>query len=521
MDEQLPVNLSEELSPINPEDSKYQRMLANLQGNILKSHGRNHAVHLFLTFPKDAEDKINGVREWIAGFAARYVTSAMRQHYETKEFKINKISGRIFGGFYLSAEGYKALGFDETLLDKFRERNLQDEMDPDDESTPSNIDISFKTGMAAGEMELKDVSRDEWEDNFRNQIHALILLADNEEDRLRDVTWLVCRKLEDLEISFFRQDGEVLRDKDTKEPIEHFGFRDGISQPFFYQADVEEARQGGYRNWDSFAPLKLVLIEDPLVDQVDCFGSYLVYRKLEQNVRGFRDEKDKLTAELTGKEIQNLTNEEKEQAGALVVGRFRNGIPVMLSNDEQAVNLKGFNNEQAVKLTDFNNFDYVDKDTGSYTGNKCPYHAHIRRMNPRGESEHIEKEVMRRIVRRGITYGSRTDNDVEPTENVGLLFMCFQSSIPAQFGFIQTKWANTSAFLGRDLSGLDPIIGRNESIAQETEERKQKWCPAWGSSEDPRSFEFRSFVTLKGGEFFFAPSIAFLRSLTRKTGNRT
>jgi Dyp-type peroxidase family len=510
MNEQLPIDLDEELSPIDPEDPKYERMLANLQGNILKSHGRNHAVHLFLTFP-DAQDtdKINKVREWIAGFAARYLTSALRQHYETKEFKINRISGRIFGGFYLSAEGYRALGFGAEQIDKFNEKNLEDEIDPDDASTPSNIDISFKNGMAAGEMELRDVSRDEWEDSFRNPLHALVLLADDEEDRLRDVAWLVSRKLEDLEISFFRQDGDVLRNKETQEPIEHFGFRDGISQPFFYQADVQEARKSGYRNWDSFAPLKLVLIEDPLVDQKDCFGSYLVYRKLEQNVKGFQDEKDKLTAQLTGKEIQDLTNAEKEQAGALVVGRFRNGIPLMLTNDTEKV-----------KLTDFNNFNYVDKDTGSYTGNKCPYHAHIRRMNPRGESAHIEKEVMRRIVRRGITYGNRTDNNAEPTGNVGLLFMCFQSSVPAQFGFIQTKWANTSAFLGRDLSGLDPIIGRNESIEPETEERRQKWCPVWGSSDAPHSFEFKSFVTLKGGEFFFAPSIAFLRSLTKKTENQ-
>jgi Dyp-type peroxidase family len=334
----------------------------------------------------------------------------------------------------------------------------------------------------------------------------LILLADNEEDRLKDVTWLVSRKLEDLEISFFRQDGEVLRDKAGHQPIEHFGFRDGISQPFFYQADVKEARKNGYRNWDSFAPLKLVLIEDPLVDQKDCFGSYLVYRKLEQNVKGFKDEKDKLTAELTKKEIQNLTNKEKEQAGALIVGRFRNGTPVMLSNDEKDA-----------ALANVNNFNYVDLETGSYTGNKCPYHAHIRRMNPRGESVHIEKEVMRRIVRRGITYGSRTDKNAEPTGNVGLLFMCFQSSIPTQFGFIQTKWANTSAFLGRDLSGLDPLIGRNESIEHDTEERRQKWCPAWGSDEPSIPFELKSFVTLKGGEFFFAPSIEFLRSLTKES----
>jgi Dyp-type peroxidase family len=499
MSEEL-TDLKNETLPIDPEDPKYERLLANLQGNILKSHGRNHAVHLFLTFPEDA-DKIGAVRDWIASFAARYITSAMRQHYETKEFKINQVSGRIFGGFYLSAEGYKALGFTSEELDKFKEENLQDET-KDERDGLSNIEISFKDGMAAGQMELRDLPRTQWEDNFRNhQIDALVLLADMDEDRLKDVTGLVSRKLEDLEISFFRQDGDVLRDKESKGSIEHFGFRDGISQPVFYQADVKEARANGYRNWDSFAPLELVLVKDPLIEDKNCFGSYLVYRKLEQNVKGFNDKKDELIGKL------NFKDDEKERAGALIVGRFQNGMPVMLSDTPQHKDLSPVHN----------NFNYVDLNTGSYTDNKCPYHGHIRRMNPRGESESIEKEAMRRIVRRGITYGDRTDNDknVVPTENVGLLFMCFQSSIPKQFGFIQTKWANTSAFLGKEMRGLDPIVGRNESIAPDSSEREQKWCPVWGE-EYSRSFEFKSFVTLKGGEFFFAPSIAFLRNLAEK-----
>lgn len=499
MSDENAIDLNGELSAIDPENPKYTDLLANLQGNILKSHGRDRTVSMFLTFPEDA-GKVKAVREWISSFAARYVTSAMRQHYETKEFKINEISGRIFAAFYLTAKGYLALGFTAEDLEKFPEENLQDE-NGDDATGLSNIEISFKDGMAAGQMELRDVKSDKWEEGFRDsEIHALLFLADRDEERLTDVTGLVKRKLDELEITFFRQDGEVLRDEASGDPIEHFGFRDGISQPVFYEADVEEARKQGYRNWDSFAPLKLVLVKDPLADAKDCFGSYLVFRKLEQNVKGFNEQKDELIAGL------NLDDSEKERVDALIVGRFQNGTPVMLSDTSHS----------EIIPPDFNNFNYIDLSNGAFTANKCPYHGHIRRMNPRGESEPLESEAMRRIVRRGITYGDRADKTIVPTENVGLLFMCFQSSIPKQFGFIQTKWANTSAFLGKEMSGLDPLVGRNDSIDPESPELMQKWCPVWGADKNSVAFEFKSFVTLKGGEFFFAPSIAFLRSLAGK-----
>jgi hypothetical protein len=95
------------LNPINPEDSKYAQMLANLQGNILKSHGRDFTVHIFLRFT----GKPVAAKKWIADFTNRFVTSAFRQTQETREYKLNRISGRAFGNIYLSAEGYRKLGF--------------------------------------------------------------------------------------------------------------------------------------------------------------------------------------------------------------------------------------------------------------------------------------------------------------------------------------------------------------------------------------------------------------------------
>lgn len=467
-------------------------MLANLQGNILKSHGRNSAVHLFLTFFDDSP----AVKLWISDFTKRYVTSALRQHQQSKASNDKSVSEKLFAGFYLSAAGYQSLGFED--LSEFVEDN----------SIENNVLISFKDGMAAGFDELSDAPPDEWDEPFRdNRIHALVLLADDDDAQLSRTTEEIEASLENVAAGIFVQKGTVLRDANGK-PIEHFGFRDCISQPLFYRQEIEKEREKGFDRWDSAAPLNLVLVEDVLSGAADAFGSYLVYRKLEQNVKAFKETENRLA----GAENLNLSEGDRERAGALIVGRYRNGVPLELSGSASVEN-----------LIDHNNFNFIGANDKPSVG-KCPYHAHIRRMMPRGElglkdGKFSDEEMRHRIVRRGIAYDDREKDkhgapivagDAET--DVGLLFMCFQSSIPQQFGFLQARWANASGFLGVDEVGIDPIIGQNRDL-QDFEH--QKWYPKWGDDNEPsKSFEFKTFVTLKGGEYFFAPSIPFLESFS-------
>lgn len=102
--------------------------------------------------------------------------------------------------------------------------------------------------------------------------------------------------------------------------IEHFGFRDGISQPLFFKSELEKI--GSTDCWDPSAPLGLVLVEeeDLCGNGQSYYGSYCVYRKLEQNVSGF----DRAVQELT----QQLGLTDEEQAAALVMGRYRDGKPL-------------------------------------------------------------------------------------------------------------------------------------------------------------------------------------------------
>ena len=159
-------------------------------------------------------------------------------------------------------------------------------------------------------------------------------------------------------------------------------------------------------------------------------------------------------------------------------------------------------------------FDDLDDD-----GFQCPRHGHIRKVNPRGTTPltSLEKERRRRIARRGIPYGKPVPgiSDAEQTDPSttaprGLLFICYQANIEKQFEFIQRTWVDNPqfpvGFLAKD-TGDDPLIGQDRDEAQ-------RWPKTWGdSSAGRKSFNFEAAVTLKGGEYMFAPSLPFLLGL--------
>ncbi|MGO8608761.1 hypothetical protein ACC848_37960, partial [Rhizobium johnstonii] len=73
--------------------------------------------------------------------------------------------------------------------------------------------------------------------------------------------------------------------------IEHFGYVDGRSQPIFLDEDLvsEKLREDGTTNWDAGFGLGRVLVSDAAApDPQTQFGSYFVFRKLEQDVRKFK-----------------------------------------------------------------------------------------------------------------------------------------------------------------------------------------------------------------------------------------
>jgi Dyp-type peroxidase family len=441
-------------TPLTESDLRtYDRELKLLQANILKSHGREAAVYIFLTFH---EGKRNEARKFIHNFADR-VTSAAVQNEQTRQFRERRGSAdgsQLLTGLYLSAKGYHFLGH----------RTDTDDFCP-----------AFHCGLKQARERLCDPKLDEWEHKFRRDIHAVVLFAHDYASQL-GAELIKLRESLDGVASVSSEFGVTMRNPDG-DAIEHFGYADGASQPIFFEADLPKKPQ---QHWDPSAGPNLVLVPDPhRTSDAEC-GSYVVFRKLEQNVKGFKEEERRVAERLKWK------GDERELLGAMIVGRFENSTPVLLTKDEKYSG-------------DKNDFIYdVDPE-----GRKCPYFAHVRKANPRegdGERE-------RRIARRGITYGDPTppgeDETTWPERGVGLLFHCCQADLAKQFETIQRR-VNDCDFPTRK-AGQDPLIGQTKKFGISVPAR-------WGHP-DRKDCSFGGFVHMRGGEYFFAPSIAALRRI--------
>lgn len=460
---------------IDPARPEYRKMLENLQGNILKPHGRTESNHLFLRFtgPREA------VKSWIRDFSRRDVTSARKQLEERDAYRDHGTGAGFVAGFSLSAKGYEALG-----------------LVPQDFGAAGEV---FRDGMKHRAFSVLAPNRDppstEWEAPYQGDIHALVALAHASAGDLETKTREVSAEIQSVAEILSIERGTVLRNA-KGEPIEPFGYVDARSQPLFLKEDLDREREAGIDSWDPSAPLGLVLVDDPFTNEEDSFGSYLVFRKLRQDVDGFNAGVQALATRLAVDE--NL-------AGALVVGRFKDGTPVTT---------RPWDGLGAV-----NNFEYLAQDR---IGNRCPFHAHIRKANQRGANpfQTDEEERNRRIVRRGVPFGVRaappgasSDPHSAPGET-GLLFQCYQSDIGRQFEFIQRSWSDNPNFPEFLLipglnTGDDSLIGQHPRAPQ-------KWPRHWGRSGrvlDRLRFSFGDYVRLRGGEYLFTPSLSFLRNL--------
>lgn len=505
---------------IDPEKDK--ALLQGIQGNILKGHGRDHVKLVFLRF-KDKD--VKQVKAALAEFyKVGYVQTAAQQLHFVERFNRFGIPGPLFANVLLSPTGLQHLDL--------KPGEIQ-EASQDKPSVP----VKFSDGAKALSTvhALDDPPVDAWEPAYQEQIDCLIILADDDYTNLINGLENTINIFEPVAHIVTIESGNALRNR-FEESIEHFGYVDGRSQPLFFTSDLEKEiveldgeqpdlpGSSHYVKWDPRAHHSLVLIPDPFVAEApENLGSFFVFRKLEQNVRGFKQQ-EQVVADKLG-----LTGEAREIVGAYMVGRFEDGTPVTMRDDE------GLHSPVP------NNFNYAD----DVEGRKCPFGAHIRKVNPRGDHVRVrapegdtaaaaqleEEERSHRIARRGITYGENKVDSSDPdnlnrlpTRDLGLLFMCFQASIPRQFAFMQKVWANGERSI-KPGTGIDPLIGQSNprSLAANptypilpSRPMEHRIPLEWDEPGTIRC-SFNGFVTMRGGEFFFAPSIAWLKSLALPT----
>lgn len=392
---------------------------------------------------------------------------------------------------------------------------------------PATIRFSpeFREGMAARAEHLGDRhnnSPEYWEldyqmgeaDPFDQECHLLLILQAPTPKALNELYTEQQKLMDGVEQLPFDQIGRLPR-------TEHFGFNDAVSQPDIEGSpallkklvrqtalDQDVIKPGefilGYLNenqqfpptptvptaWDANHNLK-PHPKQPELKDLGRNGSYLVFRQLEQHVGTFRQF------------LQNQSNQpaEQKQIAAKIIGRWPSGAPLVLHPET----------DPATPDTPYepeNRFGYSQSDAA---GLKCPLGAHIRRVNPRdalGKDRQAALESSRkhRILRRGALYGTPLPEGEDDGQPRGLLFMAINANLQQQFEFIQTMWINNGRF--SNLNGeTDPLIG----------------CPL-SSDSNHRQFTIQDqpvrkrlslseFVTLKGGGYFFLPSLSAIRFL--------
>lgn len=264
---------------------------------------------------------------------------------------------------------------------------------------------------------------------------------------------------------------------------EHFGFKDGISQPQLAGGPVGRA-------WDDTVKTGEILQgfeterdkgyavpeqPDALLDR----GSFLVVRKLRQ---------------YSGRLARQIHKQAKaigldhELVLAKLMGRWRDGRPLA------APELPGNSND----------FNYAQDAQGS----ACPFHAHIRRANPRDlAGTAFSRSRMPRILRRGMSYGAPVHPDAPDDADRGLIFMAYNAHLAEQFEVVQ-RWIAGGNASGGYSGQPDPLLAVVDG------------------TQGPRLYPFEHagkayeidlgpepFVTLQWGAYYFVPSIAALKAL--------
>lgn len=341
-------------------------------------------------------------------------------------------------------------------------------------------DVNFRYGMkdAFVRAKLGDPPLDKWTTNYQQPIDLLISIAAPSvlhlEERLGQLLE-VFQKDEIGNLLFIEKGAQLYRDGHEIEP---FGFRDNLSQPVLWDKDGQLKNENLPLLFDAY------------------WGSYLVFRKLEQDVGLFEKEVGRLSSHL---------GISKPLAEAQIMGRFKDGTPLALF--DQPVMQHGTPEEKEL-VERFNNFERDDDHALAYQddplGYKCPFHAHVRKANPRvleklDDPRYIDYKFRGQIIRRSIPY--------EQGQKRGLLFLCYQRSIRFQFEMIQKFWCNNPEFpKNAGAKGIDPVAGQSAY--------ENCWNQGWGDKSVPQKpLNLARFVYFRGGAFFYAPSIAFFHQL--------
>ena len=399
------------------------------------------------------------------------------------------------------------------------------------QTTLNTFSLPFQEGMTThhrsrilGDTEENAPSHWDWGVNAAGQVDLLLLLYGKDENVLKSG---LLRRRDQVAANRGLVEVALLQAHRQPDSHEHFGFNDGIGQPVMEGTGNKERQRGrthhatelpageflmGHPNVygviadgpvvsadedpaDRLTPIRTETGRSnisPGMHDLGLNGTYLVLRQLAQDDAKFWNFLEMATRDSK----RNSDPVARERLGAKFVGRWKSGAPLVLSPQQ----------DNPVLMNE-NNFQYRASDG---EGTSCPIGAHIRRANPRDSlgpdaRTGLNSANRHRILRRGRSYGNRiADPMVDDGAKRGLIFICLNSDIERQFEFVQQTWLNNPVFAGMD-GEVDPVVG---NLAKGD-------CTFTVQARPLRSrvHNLKRFVTVKGGAYFFLPSIRALRYL--------
>jgi len=409
--------------------------------------------------------------------------------------------------------------------------------------TERGVDTAFDTGMTGGgtgdpRRELRADGSPEpahpknWVVGGPNRPFDLLVTFITQSD-----VAACCKPLEDqilalTDVSVVRRDvGEDLPDS-----REHFGFQDGISGPGLY-GEYDDARHGrvpvttrhgvpAVGGTDFGRPGQPLVWPGRFIVGLPASsgaaptaesslwrnGSFLVYRRLVQDVRAFYADTEAMAAELaatvpgvTGPQVRNL-----------IVGRTPEGQSLMRvgAGAETLLSINHFFYATPTPELQLGDELVAGVAKADVAGMTCPFWAHVRKVNPRDGMNDLPEETKNlQLLRRGVPFGPIYDHDdVNAATNAserGLLFLSYQRRIREQFESLSSHWMNQ--FDVPAGGGHDLLVGQTLKSGAFSEKRAN-WPGTTQQLVAPRNW-----VSPTGGAYLFAPSIAALKQLARAT----
>ena len=492
----------------------------DIQGHVLPGFGTRF-IHLLGVKIKELDAFKFSVAPWLEKVTDAQFANEKRKKRSGYRMKTGKRpdDAYVMLSIALSHVGLLRLGVDtNSLSDRTFKRGMHR-----DASTLNDL-VDANTGRPIGWL---------FGDEDETTPDILFILGSELADSLHDELQALKQSLSDSAEVILDQLGN--RPDDDKE---HFGFRDSISQPairgrvaedeFLHRRHISEAdlrcnlqaRPGqsliwpgqvvfGYHSQTSRSLQPSSSVREAGVDWM-INGSYLVVRRLRQDVKQFNDAMEAAADRLRREYALNIS---ADKLAAMLIGRWKDGTPLIssplsadasISKDPKLVN--NFNFDRVTRPVTLNTGEVLPEVQADPKGITCPHMAHIRKIYPRDGVTAIGAEftLSKLIVRRGVNFGARFEDDPQETER-GLLFMCYQTSIAQQFVFLQKNWANTKH--RPTTAGHDMIIGQSGSQENARDGHliiDGKICPINLKGD---------WVQMTGGGYFAVPGIRGLKHL--------